>query len=354
MRSLKILSAVDQVAEHLRGEMREGRLKESMPGVSTLADDLGISQKTIAAALRRVEDDGLISHEGMGKKRRILLPKSGRAGRISRISILMAEPGDVGIGYLVEIVHELTRAGFSVGYASKNLLDLGMNPSRVASFVKRNPADAWVIFSASREVLEWFSSQDFPSFSIFGRFQGLPMAGFGLDRQPVLRNIINNLTRLGHTRIILICRKRRRLPTPGTFERNFLHELENHGIKTSAFNLPDWKETPEGLGHCLDSLFKLTPPTAIIFDEVPFLVSGLRFFTARNLHVPEDVSVFTNDEDASLAWCHPPISHFTWDQRALVRRALRWALNVDRGVRDVKHVLRPTRFVPGAIIAPAK
>ena len=41
--------------------------------------------------------------------------------------------------------------------------------------------DAWVIIAGSREVLEWFVEQQIPAFALFGRRDGLPIAGVGPD-----------------------------------------------------------------------------------------------------------------------------------------------------------------------------
>jgi DNA-binding LacI/PurR family transcriptional regulator len=79
----------------------------------------------------------------------------------------------------------------------------------------------------------------------------------------------------------------------------------------------------------------------------------MQYFSVRNLHVPKKVSIISNDGDASLDWCNPPVSHFKWDSRALVRRVMRWAVKADRGLRDVEHSIVPATFVSGSTIGPA-
>ena len=354
MRPLKLLTAVDQVAAHLRKEILEGAFGNSMPGVAALAEEFGLSPKTAAAALRQLEKERLVSHEGTGRRRRILLPEIGKTIPGKRITILLGEPEDAGLGYVVEILHQLTAAGFLAGFAPKTLSGLRMNPKRVAEFVDKNEADAWMLLAAPQGVLEWFAARDIPAFAIFGRFRGLPVAGSAPDKIPALQALIGDLTRLGHSRIVLINRSPRRLPTPGTFELTFLNELEKRGIATSGYNMPDWQETAEGLARSLESLFKITPPTAFIFDEAAFFIAAMRFLSMRNLRVPEDVSIICNDDDPSFVWFHPAVAHVSWDERILVRDVMRWSANVGRGVRDVSQSLFKASFVPGATLGPAQ
>ena len=55
--------------------------------------------------------------------------------------------------------------------------------------------------------------------------------------------------------------------------QTILDELESARIRTNEYNLPDWEETNAGFHDCLEKLFKVTPPTALIIDETPFFVA---------------------------------------------------------------------------------
>jgi DNA-binding transcriptional MocR family regulator len=64
MTSLKLLSAHEQVAAYLREGAQVGRWGALMPGVSRLAQDLGVNHKTVEAALRQLEREGLLQGRG--------------------------------------------------------------------------------------------------------------------------------------------------------------------------------------------------------------------------------------------------------------------------------------------------
>ena len=96
-------------------------------------------------------------------------------------------------------------------------------------------------------MLEWFAAAKLPTFALFGRYTGLPLAGCKPDKPPVFAAVTRALIGLGHSSIVLLCRETRRIPEPGQCERAFLDELKDQGIARSDFNLPNWEESPAGL-----------------------------------------------------------------------------------------------------------
>ena len=93
MEPLTVLSAVEQVAEHLRRELLRGTLRETMPGVNPLVAELGVGHKTVKAALRMLENEGLLVNQGRGTKRLITLPED-HATPALRVSVLEFLPPD--------------------------------------------------------------------------------------------------------------------------------------------------------------------------------------------------------------------------------------------------------------------
>lgn len=149
-----------------------------------------------------------------------------------------------------------------------------MDVKRIARMVGQTRSDAWMVMAGSREVLEWFSSQQIPAFALFGRRNDLPIAAVGPDKRPSCVAAVRELVRLGHRRIVLIARSRRLRPKPGAAEQAFLDELAAQGLPVSDCNLPMWEETTEGFRARLDSLFRVTPPSALIIDEGPLFAAG--------------------------------------------------------------------------------
>ena len=352
MARLRILSTSEQVAAYLRAEVERGHWFGMMPGVNQLAPELGVTRKTVEVALRQLEREGLLTNRGAGRKRLIVL-SGGASIRPMRVAILLYEPADRRLEYLVELQHALAEAGHTVITASKSLTELNMDVARVSRLVKQTAADAWVVVAGSAGVLEWFRAQTRPVFALFGRREGLAIAAMGPDKSPALTAATRHLIGLGHRRIVMLCRQLRRLPKPGSSEQAFLDELKANGLPVSDFNLPDWEESREGFQKLLHSLFRVTPPTALIIDEASFFVATQQFLAGRGIRVPQHVSLVCTDADPIFAWCTPSISHIGWDTHTLVRRIVSWAATVSRGGRDVKQTSVPAEFVTGDTTGPS-
>jgi LacI family transcriptional regulator len=181
----------------------------------------------------------------------------------------------------------------------------------------------------------------------------LRIPAFSPDKPPAVAAATSHLIGFGHRRIVLLVRKIRRLPRPGLSETVFLETLRAHDCPAGEYNLPYWEETNEGFQECLRALFRVTPPTALIVDETPYVVAAMQFLLSRGIRVPTDVSLISTDDDPAFAHCHPPMACITWDTRPATRRILQWAANVSRGKPDLRQTLTPARFIPGGTVARA-
>ena len=349
----KFLSVAEQLAAYLRKELLRRRWIGTMPGMNQLAAEFGVDDKTVEVALRQLEHEGFLVAQGQGRRRLISIPGPDTT-RSLRVAILMSEPLDRKLDFIVELQHLLTDAGHVAFYPQGTLVELGMDAARIARMVRKTPADAWVVLSASREVLQWFSKQPEPAIAFAGRARKVRIAAVGPDKVPALVAIVRQLVALGHKKIVLLVRTRRRLPEPGAFERAFLDELTAHGISASTYNLPHWEETIEDFHKRLESLFQLTPPTALIVDEAPFMLATLQFLLKWGLRVPQDVSLACTDGDPTFSWCQPSMAHIHWDSRLVLQRVVRWAANVSRHKEDLRQTLTKAEFVPGGTIGPAR
>ncbi len=351
MQNFRRLSAAQQVAGHLRQKILQGSLAGFAPGVHRLAAEFGVHRTTAEEALRLLGNEGLLLPQGVGRRRLIVIPK-GFTPPALQVRILHYQETDRTLSYVLDLQHRLMEAGHSVGFALKNLLELGMNAKKVARLVKESEADAWVVFAGPREVLEWFVNQPVPSFAMFGRRSSVRIAGTGPDKQPALRAVVKRLVALGHQKIALLLREEHRKPRPGPFARAFLEEMEAHGLSTSSYNLPDWEDSGEGFRRCLDSLFHVTPPSALILDEAFLFNLAQHHLARRGFLAPEHVSLVCSDPDPAFGWAHPSVAHIRWDSRQVVSRIVRWADDVARGKDDRRQTLTKAEFIEGGTIGP--
>jgi DNA-binding transcriptional regulator YhcF (GntR family) len=155
MQRLRILSAVEQVAEYLKeGIGKEGVWRGEMPGAAALAAEIGVNHKTVEAALARMLRDGFLADLGVRKPRLICQTADRVSTPSPRIAMLLHDSVDRRKDYMVEISQLPQESGQAPFFSRKSLSELAMDTERVAAFANRTPADAWIEASAPREVLE--------------------------------------------------------------------------------------------------------------------------------------------------------------------------------------------------------
>ncbi|MGB1130802.1 MAG: substrate-binding domain-containing protein [Haloferula sp.] len=334
----------NQLADHLRQEISRGRWKGTIPGRNALAADLGMNRKTVESALKILGDEGLLVSQGRGRRRRIVLPKGGLEAPPLRVAIL--RDTSEGRNYDDRLHHYLSQDGHEILKPRQ----VRMGVPRLGRLVDETAADAWVVLAGPREVLEWFAERSAPTFALFGARRGLPIAGAGPDHVPAMLAAVRRLVSLGHHRIVLLVREPHRVPPLLKFTQCFLDELGAQGISTSRYNLPSWKETPEGLKHCLDSLFKTTPPTALIVDEAFLFAAVQQYLARRGILAPDHISLVCIDPDPTFDWLRPSVAHLSWNQDQILKRAQRWVNSVASGKDDRAQSFTKARFVDGGTV----
>lgn len=344
-------SLVEQVAQEIRDGLQEARWKGRMPGRKALAGELGVNHKTCEAALRMLEAEGLLVSEGPGRGRRIV-PGSGTRPKKLRVMILLYEKSDRRTDYLVELLHRLQEAGQEAAFAAKTMKDFGMDVKRIARFVLQEEADAWVVVAGPLDVLTWFSEQATPAFALFGRLTQVPLASTSPKKADALCELLDRLVGFGHRRIVMLVREDRRKPNPGFIERLFMQRLEERGVPTGAYNLPDWGDSPEQLRQILDSLFRHTAPTALIVSEASILTAVIQYLSGLGIRAPEGISLACMDASEVFDWCLPVVTHVAWDTRPLIQRVVQWSENISRGKNDRRKTTSKAQLVLGGTIGP--
>lgn len=322
-----------------------------MPGAQALAEKLGIHHTTASEALQLLEKQGLIESRGAGRPRAILSDPD-IAPPSMRFGILLYESTDRLDPVMLDLQHHLQSAGHSAGPAPKTLQDLGMDVKRVARFVKDYDVDAWIVVAAQSDVLEWFASQPKPAFALFGRRRGVSIPSAGPDKLRAMIQSVDRLVELGHRKIVLMMREEHRKPQPAFVAQELLNTMESYGLPTGPYNLPDWKSDPDDLGRCIDSLFRLTPPSALIIDE-SFLFGVIQQHLAQlGIVAPRDISLVCCDPSPAFKWFRPSIAHVSWDSHKVVNHVARWADNVARGREDFRDCRIQAKFIDGGTIGP--
>ena len=350
MNPITVLSAVEQVAEHLRAEVLRGGLSEKMPGVNPLVAELGVGHKTVNAALRMLENEGILVNQGRGAQRKIVLPED-HAPPTLRVAVLFYEKGNEARDLHIRFQMKLKAAGHTVIHAPKNLTDIRGNTERLTRMIKDTDADAWVVISGSKEEHQCFVQQQVPVFALYGALGRVKIAGIGADQTTAIVTVTRRLIALGHRRIVIL-ESESTLSNLGPDSVAFLDELAAHGIAAGDYNMPGWEGGYDGLYRCLESLFSRTPPTAIFVYSVAEYFATTQFLLNRGLRVPGDVSLVCCDVAPYFRRYQPTISHVRWDDQLMVNRIGRWANNISHGKEDTRQTRIDAEFEEGGTVGP--
>ena len=351
MARIQTTTIPEQAAVHLRDGIASGRWVGEMPGRDHLAAELGVSPRSIQKALKILVREGLLVSQGQGRKQKIQESAKRLETKPLRVGIYMQS--DLNDSYMLELRHQLNEAGHISIMPRDGMEDLYNSVTRVARDVRKAKADAWVLTGASREILQWFVEQDIKVFALAGRRFDFPIAGTGPNKSPLYGEVTRKLLDLGHQRIVMVCQRALRFPEPNRSARTFLDTLQAAGVCTGVYNLPDWDVSKKGFHDLLDSLFKTTPPTALILDEAYQFYAAYHYLASHNLRVPHDVSLVCTDWDPGFIWCQPSVAHMYWDYQPVVRRILRWVNNISRGVDDRRQGFTKAEFIDGGTVGPA-
>jgi DNA-binding LacI/PurR family transcriptional regulator len=344
-------SASEQVAAHLKDQVKQGEWIGTMPGEDCLMRQLGVGAATVREALKLLENEGLLVGQGAGRRRKIVLPKD-HAPPALQVAVLFYEKGDETHDMLVRFQNKLKAAGHTVVQAPKNLTDLGGNLRRLDRMIKDTRADAWVVIAGSREEIQCFVHRQVPVFTLFGAFGRLRVAGIAPDQVPAIVGVTRRLIALGHRRLVFL-ESHFTLSSPGREGAAFLDELTAHGIEAGNYNMPGWEGGYDGFYRCLESLFAKTPPTAIFIFSAAEYFATAQFLLHRGLRVPQDVSLICCYMAPYFRRYQPSISHVRWNDQLMVNRIGRWANNISHGKKDTRQTRIDAEFVEGGTIGPA-
>ncbi|HEX7261538.1 MAG TPA: substrate-binding domain-containing protein [Luteolibacter sp.] len=359
----RLLSLTDQAAEHLRGGIRAGRWKHRLPGEHKLAADLGVSHSTVARAVACLVAEGALARTGARQAYTIVSPQEPPPVgpcmlRIALLRVTPAEKTDPSmLAQIQNIRNQVKAAGHTCELvtlpAGKDTHKTGYLPR----LLKETDADAWFIYMGTVEILEWFIARDVRAFALGGRCRDLPIACVAHDPVSLIQESIRRLVALNHRRIVLISLHENRNPTPSRKILAFRSELELAGVKPGEYHTPDWEETPEGLAVLLESLFRVTPPTALVCANPNTTSATLAFLARRGTNIPGHVSLVSLEEtEPSWNWIFPGmrIAQPRISDAPIHRRIREWVENVAAGTPDARQTWLPMKFDEGTTVGPAR
>lgn len=270
-----------------------------------------------------------------------------------RVMILLYEMEDAFSSPEMELPRQLREVGVSADYASQSLKDLDFDENKVIEYVRKHPADGWIVIAGSQRILDAIVRQNLPVMALFGHIANPAIAGIGPTHTKSTRDCVERLIQFGHRRIVMFARSECRKSTLRPNEKVVIDTLKAHALPCGSDILPDWEESLRGFRACLSNLFEENAPTALILQEPELLMAAQQFLVDRGLRIPDDVSLFCADYSPLFDWSQPPVTHSKWDHQKVIQRVLDWAKTVSSGGADTIREVVDAEFIEGGTIGPA-
>ena len=339
----KSSSVVEQLAAYISEQIKQKRWTDVLPGRMALAKELNVNPSTLERAMGVLERDGVLVSQGAGKRRRIAKSKLESNSKL-RVLIVLYDRDDEVSHNILTLQHRLHAAGHEVIIASSTLMALKHDVKRVCAMVKSHHVGACILMSASKSILEGVSAI-LPTFALFGAMANLPIAGAGPDKIPAMRDAIRWLHAQGKERIVMLSREEQLRGNMRPLEAAFLDELKSLDLLRGSYNLPIWRNSPDGFNECLDGYFKLTPPDAIFIDEITLFHIIQNYLAFKEGTAHRNVIRICMEYHPVFEWCQPSVPYLQWDSSKIVQRIVRWVNNTARGKEDAKQTRYRSKFV---------
>lgn len=330
---------VDEVCRYLRNGAVDGRWPDGKtPSVRALSKALGVSPTTVMKAFQILTSEGFFVGEGLARR---IAPRAKRSKtpQVFRLGVMLIRPVEklmpLDVAYLGRTVASAKNSGMIIVHAAKTKEECGDHAKQLNFVIGTANVDAWLVICPDRDLIGALFATGLPVFSYGGVSYGFPVSGVSVPVEQTVVDVTRRLIAYGHQRIVLMAPSEWVTPLPQSIAKAFLAELNHAGLKPGerpgSYNLPIWDNTRAGAFRVFEELFRLTPPTAIIFIDNAPLVLFQGFLSERRLSIPQDVSVFVTDKDAVFDWIHPKPAHATYDMDEVFRQTERWIAGVLRG-----------------------
>jgi DNA-binding transcriptional regulator YhcF (GntR family) len=355
-------STIQLAADAMKKEIAAGTWQGRLPGARVLANRLGVSPPTMAAAMAKLMEAGILEGGGERKAFRVARKRSGKpkpteADGTKRLLILAHDDLNRLVDItrrVVEMLREhMTRKGWIVDMqvvdflhvkhmqrSWDKIIDVDPNTSVIAIY-GRDPLAAW---AAKRKIRMLF---------LGGSTGAHPVSMVAVKSSSMAADALAKLTALGHTRIVIPLCDRTAVFKDGMRQVTQRAIEDTGGVYVKNYHNPESDYlTPDVTWRILDSVFTKQAPTAFVLLDWKELITVHCYLSQRGMKVPDDVSLVLLNDTVEAEWFHPKLARFRFPVRRLAGEMAKW-LEGDK--TTVSHVSLAADYVDGlSIQAPPK
>lgn len=347
-----------KTAHILEEEIRRGRWMNYLPGYRALSKELGVSPRVVTDSLDILT------------RRKVLLPAEARRprkinpdqstiildGQQKCLTVLSAIPYDQhneNTRHLLEKIYQrMSSVEWSVFMEISKEYGAGEVSEHLEILACQRRHHRWLLISPSGNIVRWAMKKNLQVICLGGSVCDLPPPLVCLSISSLLKASFEKMVFLGHQKICLMTSRR----TSNMFPHlaDFVGELfQKHYIPYhQPYNLPlPEDDTPQSFQDCLESLFQLTPPTAIITAEPQFLPAIYSHCYRRGVLIPEQLSLITMQNASNQQWFVPQPAYFEAALESFLNPICNWIENYPK-LPCASRFVEPDFMVEGSVGPP--
>lgn len=341
---------VAQTIALLERGLREGKWVEQLPSQHTLCAELVISRTTLRAALQAIARRGLINlRQGRPTTIRRRVPAAEGRPQLARVLLLVPAPlwrlRPAVARWASELRSVLRHSDLELILSEGGLHYSARPQPHLAKLVAAHPRSAWVLFSSTQAMQQWFSAQGLPAILVGPLFPGITLPSIEYDHAAIAQHAARQLAAAGHTRTAILlqhtgsaadattCDAFTAARPPGTPPPLILaHDGSLPQIETRLRRLVDLRDRP----------------TALFVTKSLAIPATFTILPRLGLTVPRDLSVICREDDPFLDYLVPAVARYRSDSAAIARKLALALAPLAQGLPlRISHDRLMPRFIAG-------
>ena len=333
MKRFRAAPKVDEIYSLLKQRIQSGFYQECgvLPTENVLAEELGVSRKTLRSALARLALENIVERvKGKGT-----FIRSGETAQKKILVIVgnMEDITDPGRYILPGILQEAAAVGIQVETCTNFSLSCEAGEN-VTELIKKKDYCGILSFSANfmgdEPIIGILKNTSLPVVLVHALESDGKTTGFavmGTDYRKLIRDGLQYLAHQGHRRVSYLAYHEHRIPKENYFE--LLREIgldDAPCLRGEMSSSNDEEIVYAEISAFFDNLKKL--PTAVFCFSDFFAVCLYRYLKTKKIRIPEDMAVLSIGGLIGCDFLSPPLSTMDLDCQEIGRQAVRILLEM--------------------------
>jgi len=328
------LDRASQVADYLRRQIQAGQWRDHFPAERILAEQLGVSRRSLGAALAELTREGILENEGRAG-RRVVKSISRRKGRSMPLSVGVVVPQsnrDIR-GESLYLLDEMRK----VFEARQIRMELHRTSylagetvgTRFKKLIMETRHAGWMLISPTEVMQQWCRLNEVPAM-IYG-MGGEHLPSISVDYRALCRHAVGECVRRGHRRLALILPQNEKIEDLASRE-GFLEGLEMspHADVTYVFEHHD--TTTHGVCLLADRLLNRSEmPSVWLVCRSGHFFTIFSHLLRKGVRIPEDVSLICRGSGEHINDLVPDPARYEVNYKTFAKRCVRLAIRVIEG-----------------------